>query len=102
MVAIMRKRRAMGRAIRIQYKGHDVEPERLERASKRFKGPLDSPVSKLHFCLCIYLPNNLLKQFVHRISAQVNLPIEAHQYLTILNILLFMVAVLRIYLTWEY
>ncbi len=46
MLALKRKRQALGKDIRFQYKGHDVEQERLERAYKRQKRQLASPTCK--------------------------------------------------------
>lgn len=43
MLSLKRKRQRAGKDARFQYKGHDVEQERMERAWKRQKGPLLSP-----------------------------------------------------------
>ncbi|ERF71275.1 hypothetical protein EPUS_05327 [Endocarpon pusillum Z07020] len=43
MIYIKRKRQENGEDSRFQWRGHDVEQERIERASKRIKGPLNSP-----------------------------------------------------------
>lgn len=43
MLSVKRKRQRLGKDTRFQYKGHDVEQERMERASKRPRGPLQSP-----------------------------------------------------------
>ena len=55
MLALKRKRQTLGKDIRFQYKGHDVEQERLERAYKRQIG---SP--KIGPCLRTFnvIPNN--------------------------------------------
>lgn len=54
MVAILRKRKAVGKAVKIQYKGRDIDLDKLERANKRFKGDLGSPLSKLQLYLGKY------------------------------------------------
>ena len=46
MLALKRKRQALGKDIRFQYKGHDVEQERLERAYKRQRRELATPTCK--------------------------------------------------------
>jgi hypothetical protein len=46
MLALKRKRQAIGKDIRFQYKGHIVEQERMERADKRQKRDLKSPTCK--------------------------------------------------------
>lgn len=43
MLYFWREGRAMGKNIRFQYKGHDIEQERIERAYKRRKISLSSP-----------------------------------------------------------
>lgn len=43
MLSLKRKRQSAGKDARFQYKGHDVEQERMERAWKRQRGPLPSP-----------------------------------------------------------
>ena len=43
MLSLKRKRQSAGKDARFQYKGHDVEQERMERAWKRQRGPLLSP-----------------------------------------------------------
>ncbi|KAF6239042.1 hypothetical protein HO173_002914 [Letharia columbiana] len=43
MLSLKRKRQSLGKDARFQYKGHDVEQERMERAWKRQRGPLQSP-----------------------------------------------------------
>ena len=43
MLSLKRKRQRLGKDARFQYKGHDVEQERMERAWKRQRGPLQSP-----------------------------------------------------------
>ena len=47
MLSLKRKRLDVGKDARFQYKGHDVEQERMERAWKRQKGPLLSPECEL-------------------------------------------------------
>lgn len=46
MLALKRKRQSDGKDARFQYKGHNVEQERMERAWKRQRGPLLSPECK--------------------------------------------------------
>ena len=36
-----------GKQVRIQYKDHDIDHERIERAFKRRKGPLNAPSCKI-------------------------------------------------------
>lgn len=43
MLSLKRKRQSVGKDALFQYKGHDVEQERIERACKRQRGPLLSP-----------------------------------------------------------
>jgi hypothetical protein len=47
MLSMKRKRQEIGKDARFQWRGHDVEQERIERASKRIKGPLVSPECEL-------------------------------------------------------
>ena len=47
MVSLKRKHQDIGENARFQWRGHGVEQERIERASKRTKGPLASPKSEL-------------------------------------------------------
>ena len=47
MLSMKRKRQEIGKDARFQWRGHDVEQERVERASKRVKGPLMSPECEL-------------------------------------------------------
>ena len=46
MLALKRQRQARGKDTRFQYKGHDVEQERLERAEKRRRREMASPTCK--------------------------------------------------------
>ena len=46
MLALRRKFLASGKDIRFQYKGHNVEEEKLERAGKRRRRELASPTCK--------------------------------------------------------
>ena len=43
MLSLIRKRQLAGKDCRFNYKGHDVEQERIERAWKRQRWPLLSP-----------------------------------------------------------
>ncbi|KAL9103885.1 MAG: hypothetical protein Q9163_001122 [Psora crenata] len=43
MLSMRRKRQRIGEDVRFQWRGRNVEQERIERASKRIKGPLMSP-----------------------------------------------------------
>ena len=43
MLSMKRKRQAIGDDARFEWRGHNIEQERIERASKRMKGPLSSP-----------------------------------------------------------
>ena len=46
MVSLKRKRQALGKTVNIKYKGHDADQEKLDRADKRFKSPLGSPIGR--------------------------------------------------------
>ena len=47
MLYVKRKRQAIGDDAHFLWRGHTIEQERIERASKRIKGPLLSPKSEL-------------------------------------------------------
>ena len=47
MVALMRKRLEEGKETKLQYRGVDIEKERLDRASRRIKDEVTSPTSVL-------------------------------------------------------
>lgn len=44
MLSLRRKSHVEGKEVRFQYKGVDIEQQRIERADKRQKGPLLSPI----------------------------------------------------------
>ena len=58
MLSIKRKRQAIGDDAHFQWRGRNIEQERIERASKRIKGPLLSPKSELlsHIDRMILIP----------------------------------------------
>lgn len=47
MLSMKRKQQEIGGDARFQWRGHDIDQARIERASKRMRGPLMSPECEL-------------------------------------------------------